>query len=154
MGYSVKQVSAMTGLPVSTLRYYDKMGLLPGLERRPSGYRSFTDGDLEMLRIIDSFRQAGLQIRGMQEYIRLVQQGAGTLEKRYEMFLDQERKLKARMAELEQALQVTRRKLRYYQEALKTGSEDSLPPAFCLQMETGSDEMTTADPAVHEAESD
>lgn len=63
MGYTIKEVSEMTGLSISTLRYYDKMGLLPLLERKQSGYRNFTDGDIEMLKIIDSFKKAGLRSR-------------------------------------------------------------------------------------------
>lgn len=75
MGYTIKEVSEMTNLSISTLRYYDKMGLLPSLERKQSGYRSFSDGDIEMLKIIDSFKKAGLQIKDMQHYISLVFQG-------------------------------------------------------------------------------
>ena len=53
MSYTIKEVSEMTNLSISTLRYYDKMGLLPGLKRKESGYRMFSEGDLEMLKIID-----------------------------------------------------------------------------------------------------
>lgn len=135
MGYMIKEVSEMTGLSISTLRYYDKMELLPALERKKSGYRNFTDGDIEMLKIIDSFKKAGLQIKDMQRYISFVFQGESTLQERYAIFLEQEKVIEGKIAELEQALKVTHMKIRYYQQAIKAGTEKVLPREFCLQTE-------------------
>lgn len=135
MGYTIKEVSQMMNLSISTLRYYDKMGLLPSLERKQSGYRSFSDGDIEMLKIIDSFKKAGLQIKDMQRYISLVFQGESTLQERYEIFLNQEKAIEEKIAELEQALKVTRIKIGYYQKAIKEGTENILPREFCLRTE-------------------
>ncbi len=133
MGYTIKEVSEMTNLSISTLRYYDKMGLLPSLERKQSGYRVFSDGDIEMLKIIDSFKKAGLQIKDMQQYISLVFQGESTLQERYQIFLNQEKVIEEKISELEQALKVTRMKIGYYQQAIKAGTESALPREFCLQ---------------------
>lgn len=135
MSYTIKEVSEMTNLSISTLRYYDKMGLLPSLERKQSGYRNFTDGDIEMLKIIDSFKKAGLQIKDMQHYISLVFQGESTLQERYEIFINQERVIEEKIAELEQALKVTRMKIGYYQQAIEAGTESVLPREFSLQTE-------------------
>ena len=135
MGYAIKEVSEMTNLSISTLRYYDKMGLLPSLERKQSGYRNFSDGDIEMLKIIDSFKKAGLQIKDMQYYISLVYQGESTLQERYQIFLNQEKVIEEKISELEQALKVTRMKIGYYQQAIKAGTESALPREFCLQTE-------------------
>lgn len=132
MGYTIKEVSKMMNLPISTLRYYDNMGLLPGLERKESGYRVFSDGDIEMLKIIDAFKKAGLQIKDMQNYLALAFQGESTLEARYEIFLNQEKVLEEKIAEMKQALEVTRRKIAYYEAAIQAGTEDVLPPAFCF----------------------
>lgn len=133
MSYTIKEVSEMMNLSVPTLRYYDKMGLLPSLERKQSGYRSFSDGDIEMLKIIDSFKKAGLQIKDMQRYISLVFQGESTLQERYEIFLNQEKVIEGKIAELEQALKVTRMKIGYYQKAIEQGTESILPREFSLQ---------------------
>lgn len=135
MSYMIKEVSEMTNLSISTLRYYDKMRLLPSLERKQSGYRNFTDGDIEMLKIIDSFKKAGLQIKDMQHYISLVYQGESTLQERYEIFINQERVIEEKIAELEQALKVTRMKIGYYQQAIEAGTESVLPREFSLQTE-------------------
>lgn len=135
MSYTIKEVSEMTNLSISALRYYDKMGLLPSLERKQSGYRNFTDGDIEMLKIIDSFKKAGLQIKDMQHYISLVYQGESTLQERYEIFINQERVIEEKIAELEQALKVTRMKIGYYHQAIEAGTESVLPREFSLQTE-------------------
>lgn len=132
MGYTVKEVSEMTGVPIPTLRYYDKMGLFPGLQRKASGYRTFSDGDLEMLKIIASFKQAGFQIKDIQNYISLALQGDCTLQERYEVFLKQEEALKRKMKELQGAMEVTQKKLAYYREAVENGP-DALPKAFCIR---------------------
>lgn len=132
MEYTVKEVSEMMGLPVPTLRYYDKMGLLPGLKRKSSGYRIFSEGDIEMLKIIDAFKQAGFQIKDIQNYIALALKGDGTLQERYEIFLKQEQALKDKMQILQNAMEVTQKKLAYYRAAIENGP-DTLPKAFCLK---------------------
>lgn len=133
MSYTIKEVSEMMNLSIPTLRYYDKMGLLPGLERKESGYRVFSDVDIEMLKIIDSFKKAGFQIKDIQNYLALAFKGESTLEERYQIFLRQEKVLEEKIAELQGALEVTRKKITYYEAALQAGTENLLPPAFCLQ---------------------
>ncbi len=61
--YTIGQVAEMFGLPVSTLRYYDKQGLFPGLERA-SGIRRFGDAELEALRVIECLKKAGMENQG------------------------------------------------------------------------------------------
>ena len=56
MTYTIKEVSALTGLSIPTLRYYDKEGLLPDLRRKESGYRIFSDEDLYVLELIECFK--------------------------------------------------------------------------------------------------
>lgn len=134
MNYTIKEVSEMMNLSIPTLRYYDKMGLLPGLERKESGYRIFSEGDIEMLKIIDAFKKAGLKIKDMQNYLALAYKGESTLAERYKIFLKQEKVLKEKISDLEQALEVTRKKIAYYEVAIQAGTEAALPPAFCLQI--------------------
>ena len=133
MNYAIKEVSEMMNLSIPTFRYYDRMGLLPGLERSESGYRMFSDGDIEMLKIIDAFKKAGLTIKDMQNYLALAFKGESTLEERYRLFLKQEKVLEEKISELQQALEVTRKKIAYYNAALQAGTEAALPPAFCLR---------------------
>lgn len=133
MDYTIKEVSEMMNLSVSTLRYYDRMGLLPGLTRKQSGYRIFSENDLEMLKIINSFKKAGFSIKDMQNYLALAFKGESTLKERYEIFVKQEAILEEKLRELQEALAVTRKKKSYYEEALKAGTEKVLPQGFCLR---------------------
>lgn len=68
--YSIGQVAEMFGLPVSTLRYYDKQGLFPGMERS-SGVRRFSEAELEKLRVIQCLKETGMEIRALYDNIRL-----------------------------------------------------------------------------------
>jgi DNA-binding transcriptional MerR regulator len=68
--YSIGQVAEMFGLPVSTLRYYDKQGLFPGMERS-SGVRRFSEAELEKLRVIQCLKETGMEIRTLYDNTRL-----------------------------------------------------------------------------------
>ena len=87
MTYTIKQVSEMMSLPVSTIRYYDKMGLIPFLEKNESGYRIFKEKDISMLRIIECFKNTGMSISEMQQYVEMVKRGDESLEERYQLFV-------------------------------------------------------------------
>ena len=69
--YTIGQVAEMFGLPVSTLRYYDKQGLFPGLERA-SGIRRFGDTELEALRVIECLKKAGMEIKDIRLFINTI----------------------------------------------------------------------------------
>ena len=75
MNYTIKKVSEMTGLSIPTIRYYDKEGLLPDLQRKESGYRVFSDRDLEAIDLIECFKESGLTIREIRHFMSLVRQG-------------------------------------------------------------------------------
>ena len=72
--YTIGQVAEMFGLPVSTLRYYDKQGLFPGLERA-SGIRRFGDTELEALRVIECLKKAGMEIKDIRLFMGMVRAG-------------------------------------------------------------------------------
>ena len=67
--YTIGQVSEMFGLPISTLRYYDKQGLFPEMER-VSGIRKFSDTELEALRVIECLKKSGLEIKEIYGLVR------------------------------------------------------------------------------------
>ena len=86
MNYTIKQVSEMTGLSIPTIRYYDKEGLLPDLQRKESGYRIFSDRDLEAIDLIGCFKESELTIREIRHFMSLVRQGDVTLSERLAIF--------------------------------------------------------------------
>ena len=67
--YTISQVSAMFSLPVSTLRYYDKEGFFPNLERK-GNIRYFSNNELEALRIIECLKKSGLEIKDIKNYLK------------------------------------------------------------------------------------
>lgn len=73
-------------VPASTLRFYDKEGLLPFVERLPGGIRMFQDTDLEWLQIIGCMKKAGMSIRDIRQYIEQAQWGDDTIALRLAMF--------------------------------------------------------------------
>ncbi len=88
--YTIGQVSKATGLPVSTLRYYDKEGLFPHLERK--GYvRKFTNTELEEVKIIECLKKSGLEIKDIRQFFQWVSEGSNTYEKRRELFANQKK---------------------------------------------------------------
>lgn len=73
-------------VPASTLRFYDKEGLLPFVERLPGGIRMFQDTDLEWLQITCCMKKAGMSIRDIRQYIEQAQRGDNTIVLRLAMF--------------------------------------------------------------------
>ena len=66
--YTIGQVAEMFGLPISTLRYYDKQGLFPNMER-VSGIRRFSDQEIDALRVIECLKKAGMEIKDIQQFM-------------------------------------------------------------------------------------
>ena len=123
--YTIGQVSTITGVPVSTLRYYDKEGLFPGLERR-SGIRRFGDRELEALRVIDCLKKSGLEIRDIKQFMAWCEEGPSTYSQRKELFEARREAVKAEMEKLQKTLDMVQFKCWYYETALQEGNEDGL----------------------------
>ncbi len=124
MPYTIKQVSEKMNIPISTIRYYDKKGLLPFLEKAESGYRLFKDSDLQMLQVIDCFKSTGMSIAEMQQFVEMVKRGDDSLQERYDLFLEREKIVQKELDELEKQMKVIQHKLWYYKTALEAGTED------------------------------
>ena len=125
MNYTIKKVSEMTGLSIPTIRYYDKEGLLPDLQRKESGYRIFSDRDLEAIDLIGCFKESGLTIREIRHFMSLVRQGDVTLSERLAFFQTNVARLEEKLAAVQNALEHSRRTLAFYEIAAKTGSEET-----------------------------
>ena len=123
MPYTIKQVSEMTGIPASTLRYYDKEGLLPFIERKGSGYRIFADSDIGMLQVIECLKKTGMSIKDIRRFAEWAQQGDASLQQRYEMFLERRRAVEKQMEELKKTMELIEHKCWYYETAIAAGTE-------------------------------
>ncbi len=126
MIYTVGEMAKMLGCPASTLRYYDKEGLLPFVERSPGGIRMFRKQDYEWLQVITCLKRAGMKIKDIRVYINMAMQGDKTIESRLELFTRQREAVKAQMAELQETLDILDFKCWYYETAKQAGTTDVL----------------------------
>lgn len=123
--YTIGQVSEMFGLPISTLRYYDKEGLFPQM-RRESGIRKFDEREIEALRIIECLKKSGLGIKDIRQFMKWCAEGNETYVLRRDLFLKQKAAVEAEMKRLSRVLDLINYKCWYYEEAIKDGSEERL----------------------------
>lgn len=123
MSYTIKEAAKIMNVTPSTLRYYDKQGLLPFMERKDSGYRIFSDTDMSMLHVIECLKKSGMPIKDIRQFSKWVQLGDDSLQERYEMFVERKRVVEAQMAELQKTLDFINHKCRYYETALEAGTE-------------------------------
>ena len=121
--YTIGQVSAMFNLPVSTLRYYDKEGFFPNLERK-ANIRYFSDNELEALRIIECLKKSGLEIKDIKQFFIWVSEGSSSYEKRKELFEARKSAVEDEIKSLQKTLSLLEFKCWYYQKAMEDGTEE------------------------------
>ena len=130
MNYSIQDISKKTGLTISTLRYYDKEGLFPNLERKESNYRVFIELELETLKIIACFKKAGLSIPEIRKYMELIKKGDVTLKERLDIMVHQKEALEKQKKEIEESIACVEWKISYYEQALQDGTEKYVHEKF------------------------
>ena len=127
--YSIKEVADILGLPASTIRYYDKQGLLPFVERSDSGYRRFSENDIELLKLIECLKKTNMPIKDIRQFTAWLQQGDASIEQRQRMFLERRRAVEEQIEQLQETLKVIDDKCWYYNGILNTCSEPDEPDA-------------------------
>ena len=125
MYYTIGEVSEMFDIPISTLRYYDKEGFFPDMERI-SGIRKFSENEIETLRIVDCLKKSKLEIKEIKQFIDWTRLGAKTYEERRDLFEQQKKNVQKEIEELEKTMSMLKYKSWYYEQAIKDGSEDRL----------------------------
>lgn len=126
MLYTVGEMAKLIGCPASTLRYYDKEGLLPFVERSSSGIRMFKEEDYEWLQVISCLKKTGLSLKDIRHYINLALEGDTTIHERLELFEKQREIVRAQMAELQETLDTLDFKCWYYTTAEASGTIDAV----------------------------
>lgn len=117
----IAEVSKQYGLTPDTLRYYERIGLLPPVNRNGSGLRDYNELDVRRVEFIKCMRAAGLPIEVLIDYFELVQQGDETIEARKEILVTQRAALAARMADMQKTLDLLDYKISVYEDnVLKT----------------------------------
>ncbi len=131
MHYTIGETAERLGVAPSTLRYYDKEGLLPFVERSPGGVRLFRDTDFKWLNIIECLKKTGMPIRDIRTYIDLCFEGDHTISARQALIDKQRQAVLSQMEQLQETLAILNYKHWYYERAKEAGScsvNDSLPP--------------------------
>jgi len=124
MSYTIKEVSEMLGIPASTLRYYDKKGLLPFVERGESGYRIFSEENIRTLRLIECLKSTGMTLEQIHTFFEWVMQGESTMQQRYEMFLEQRRAAEEQIRQMQKTLEIINYKCELYEKAINSSTSD------------------------------
>jgi len=114
----IMEVSENYGISSDTLRYYERIGLIPPVNRSENGIRDYNDLDLKRVEFIKCMRSAGLPIEVLIEYVALVQQGDQTIETRQEILKEQRDQLAVRMKEMQKTLDLLDHKIEVYENAV------------------------------------
>ena len=125
MSYTISEAAQKTGLPPSTIRYYDKEGLLPNIKRK-NGIRVFEDMDLRLMGLLTCLKNTGMPIKRIRDYVELTSKGDDTLLERYEIIKSQRQFVLDQIEQLQYYLEELDFKDWYYNKALAAGSEKTI----------------------------
>ncbi|MEV8591641.1 MerR family transcriptional regulator [Streptomyces sp. NPDC052012] len=115
--YTISEVAALTGLTAHTLRWYERIGLMPHIDRSHTGQRRYTNRDLDWLALVGKLRLTGMPVADMVRYAELVREGDHTYPERFELLKATREDVLARIAELQGTLAVLDRKISFYADA-------------------------------------
>jgi DNA-binding transcriptional MerR regulator len=115
--YTISEVAALTGLTAHTLRWYERIGLMPHIDRSHTGQRRYTNRDLDWLDLVGKLRLTGMPVADMVRYAELVRAGDHTYGERFELLKSTREDVLARIAELQGTLAVLDRKISFYADA-------------------------------------
>ncbi|MDY7993500.1 MerR family transcriptional regulator [Paenibacillus polymyxa] len=114
----IAEVSKKFELSQDTLRYYERIGLIPRVNRNKSGIRDYTEEDCRWVEYIKCMRGVGLPIEILIEYVRLFQQGDETMNARKELLIEQRKQLIAKMKDMENVLERMDNKITRYEQTI------------------------------------
>jgi len=125
----IGELSSRSGRSIHTIRWYERQGLIPGVERDPGGRRLYTELHVSWLDLMDRLRRTGMSIAQMREYTALVRKGRGTLRERQALLTAHRARVTATIADWSVALRLIDAKIDFYGEWLTTGERPGRRPA-------------------------
>jgi DNA-binding transcriptional MerR regulator len=125
MSYSISEIAKMLNVSTYTIRYYDKEGLFPFVNR-VNGIRVFEDKDFPWLRMLNCLKNINMPIKKIKEYVNLALKGDETLQERYQLIIEQEENINNQIQRLEYYKKQIEFKKAYYQKAIKEGTEEAV----------------------------
>lgn len=124
MTYSIGETAKILGVNPSTLRYYDKEGLLPFVSRTDGGIRIFKENDMEWLKLIECLKKTNMPIKEIRRFIDLYEEGDHTDAQRLEIIRNQKESVEAQIKQLQSTLEVLEYKNWFYETAVRLGTCD------------------------------
>ncbi len=124
MEYTIRKVADKMQMEPHVLRYYEKEGLLPDVKRTSSGYRSYSEDDLEWLGLINCLKHTGMSIKQIKEFVAISQMGDETLGQRCELLQAHKEIVQQHMAEMEHHLEKVTHKIEHYSKRYQTYKQD------------------------------
>ena len=118
---TIKEVAEKYDISADTLIYYERVGMIPKVTRRPNGIRDYQESDLGWVELAICMRSAGLPIEVMIEYVKLYKEGDNTIPARLELLQEQMNALKEQKAQIESTVERLAYKISKYEEAMETG---------------------------------
>ncbi|APM39775.1 MerR family transcriptional regulator [Clostridium kluyveri] len=122
--YTITEAAKRCGLTAHTLRFYDKEGLLPFVDRTPSGIRTFKESDFEWLNTISCLKDTGMPIKRIREFIDLCMHGNTTLEQRLKFLRNHKLVVEKQMNELKMHMKTINHKIQYYETVVEAGIKE------------------------------
>jgi DNA-binding transcriptional MerR regulator len=123
----IAEVSEQYGISSDTLRYYERIGLIPPVNRSESGIRDYNELDIRRVEFVKCMRSAGLPVEVLIEYIGLVQKGDQTIEARKDILVEQRELLVARMEQMQKTLDILNHKIEVYEKAVLKNEKEMIP---------------------------
>ena len=120
---TIAEVSKKYGLSADTLRYYERIGLIPPVPRTKGGVRDYGEESCGWIQLMKCLRAAGVQIEALIEYVDLFQQGDATLDARKALLVEQRDQLVSRMAEMQASLDLLNQKIDRYEQGMMTAEQ-------------------------------
>ena len=120
---TIAEVSRKYDITADTLRYYEKIGLIPPVPRSKSGLREYDEESCKWIELMKCMRAAGVQIEALIEYVDLFQQGDATLDARKALLVEQRDQLVSRMAEMQASLDLLNQKIDRYEQGMMTAEQ-------------------------------
>ena len=119
MSYSIKEVESRTNISAYVLRYYEKEGLLPHVQRSKGGIRCYTDADLDLLGLIGCLKKTGMSLKDIKTFVQLQEQGPSTLRQRCSILKDRQKAILESMEEMKENYEKVNHKLDVYTALLR-----------------------------------
>ena len=120
---TIAEVSRKYDISADTLRYYERIGLIPPVPRSKSGIRDYDEESCGWIQLMKCMRAAGVQIEALIEYVDLFQQGDATLDARKALLVEQRDQLVSRMAEMQASLDLLNQKIDRYEQGMMTAEQ-------------------------------